>query len=159
MVPGNYHYLSLRANITTPASKPFYAVFMTEPGQYFDGNRISFRLQPIWNISKHLELGGTYNFDHISISKRNASMTNHIVGIKALYMLNTKLSVNTFIQYNTAFGGIISNLRFRFNPREGNDFYIVFNEDRNANLTREIPALPSYNFRTIMIKYNYTFNL
>lgn len=86
-------------------------------------------------------------------------MTNHIVGIKALYMLNTKLSVIAFIQYNTAFGGIISNLRFRYNPREGNDFYIVFNEDRNTDLNLETPSLPVYNLRTIMIKYNYTFNL
>lgn len=159
MVPGEYSYLSLRSTITTPMSKPIYAIFMTESGQYFDGNRISFRIQPTWNMSKHFELGGTYNFDHVNVSKRNASMTNHIVGLKALYMFNTKLSVNAFIQYNTAFGGIISNLRLRYNPREGNDFYIVFDEDRNTDLNREIPALPSYNFRTIMIKYNYTFNL
>ncbi|NSW93940.1 MAG: carbohydrate binding family 9 domain-containing protein [Bacteroidales bacterium] len=159
MVPGEYSYLSIRANITSPMSKPFYAMFMTESGQYFDGNRISFRIQPTLSLSKHFELGGTYNFDHVSVSKRNASMTNHIVGIKALYMLNTKLSVNAFVQYNTSFGGVISNLRLRYNPREGNDFYIVFDEDRNTDLSREVPVLPAYNFRTIMIKYNYTFNL
>ncbi len=44
--PGRYNYLSMRGNISTPMSKPLYLMFMTELGQFFDGNRISFRLQP-----------------------------------------------------------------------------------------------------------------
>jgi Domain of unknown function (DUF5916) len=157
--PGRYNYLSMRGNISTPMSKPLYLMFMTELGQFFDGNRISFRLQPTWNMSKHFELGGTYNFDHVNISKRDVSMTNHIAGIKALYMLNTRFSVNAFIQYNTLFHGIITNLRLRYNPKEGNDLYLVFNEDRNTDLYRELPILPVYGSRAVMVKYTYTFNL
>jgi uncharacterized protein (UPF0333 family) len=74
-------------------------------------------------------------------------------------MLNTKLSVNAFIQYNTAVHEIVSNLRFRYNPKEGNDFYIVFNEGRNTNLTREVPNLPVYSGRAVLVKYTYTFSL
>ena len=157
--PGRYNYISLRGNVSTPMSSPFYIMFMTEMGQYFDGTRLSFRLQPTWNISKHLEFGGTYNFDHVKISKRDVSMTNHIIGIKALYMLNTRFSVNAFIQYNTSFHGIITNLRIRYNPKEGNDLYLVFNEDRNTDLYRELPSLPVYSSRAVMLKYTYTFNL
>jgi hypothetical protein len=87
------------------------------------------------------------------------TMTNHILGLKALYMLNTKLSVNAFIQYNTAEHAIVSNLRLRFNPKEGNDFYLVFKEGRNTNLSREVPNLPAYSSRVAMVKYTYTFNL
>ena len=86
-------------------------------------------------------------------------MTNHIVGIKALYMLNTKLSVNAFIQYNTALNGIITNFRIRYNPKEGNDLYLVFDENRNTDLLMELPNLPVYNSRAVMVKYTYTFNL
>ena len=86
-------------------------------------------------------------------------MNNHIAGIKTLYMFNTKLSVNAFIQYNTALDGIITNFRIRYNPKEGNDLYLVFNEDRNTDLYRELPTLPVYNSRAVMIKYTYTFNL
>ena len=86
-------------------------------------------------------------------------MTNHIIGIKALYMLNIKFSVNAFIQYNTAINEVYSNIRLRYNPKEGNDLYLVFNEGRNTNLTREIPVLPAYSSRSVMIKYTYTFNL
>ena len=159
ILPGKYTYSNLEATVTTPQSRPFYAILMTETGQYYDGERISFRMQPVWNISKHFEIGGTYNLDYVSVRSRNVSMINHIAGIKALYMLNTKLSVNAFIQYNTAVNGIITNIRFRYNPKEGNDLYIVFNEDRNSDLDRELPELPVYNSRAIMLKYTYTFNL
>lgn len=159
IAPGEYDALSFRGNLSTPMSKPIYLDFMTEAGQFYDGNRLSLRFMPTWNISKHFELGGTYNFDHVSVKKRDLSMTNHILGIKALYMFDTKLSVNAFIQYNTDYDGIITNFRIRYNPKEGNDLYLVFNEDRNTDLYREMPILPVYNSRTVMVKYTYTFNL
>ena len=157
--PGRYRYLSFRAMVATPMSRPFYVISLTEIGRYYDGNRVSVRLEPTWNMSKHFELGGTYNFDQVNVASRNVSMTNHIIGVKALYMLNTKFSVNAFIQYNTALNGIITNLRIRYNPKEGNDLYLVFNEDRNTDLYRELPNLPLYNTRAVMLKYTYTFNL
>jgi hypothetical protein len=159
VLPGKYEFVNFMGMLSTPASRPFFLMLMTEAGQFYDGWRFSIRLQPTWNISKHFELGGTYGFDHVNFTDRNLRMTNHILGVKTLYMLNTKLSVNAFIQYNTAEHSIASNLRLRYNPKEGNDFYIVFNEGRNTNLTREIPNLPVYSSRAVMAKYTYTFNL
>ena len=156
---GRYRYASFRGEGATPMSKHFYMMLMTEMGQFYDGNRISVRLQPTWNLSKHFEFGGSYNFDHVTVSKRDVSMTNHIVGVKALYMLNIRLSVNAYIQYNTAVNEIITNLRLRYNPREGNDLYIVYDGGRNTDLSREEPNLPLYNSRSVMLKYTYTFNL
>jgi hypothetical protein len=159
VLSGKYEFVNFMGMLSTPASKPFFMMLMTETGQFFDGWRFSILLQPTWNISKHFELGGTYGFDHVNFAERNMAMTNHILGVKTLYMLNTKLSVNAFIQYNTAEHSIVSNLRLRYNPKEGNDFYLVFNEGRNTSLTREEPNLPVYSSRAVMVKYTYTFNL
>jgi len=156
---GRYQFWTLRGMINTPASNPFFTILTTESGQYFGGSRISFRLEPTWNVSRHFEFGGTYSFDHIEFPERDLIMTNHILGIKALYMLDTRLSANAFIQYNTAVHEIISNFRIRYNPKEGNDLYLMFNEGRNTNRTREEPNLPVYSSRSVMIKYTYTFNL
>lgn len=157
--PARYEYYNFRGLAVTPSAKPFYLMINTQIGQYYDGNRISVGLQPTWNVSKHLEFGGTYNLDHVAFDRRDVRMTNHIVGFKALYMPSTRLSFSAFIQYNTAINEIISNVRFRYNPKEGNDFYIVLNEGRNTRLTGEMPNLPVYNSRAIMVKYTYTFNL
>jgi len=156
---GDYRFLNTRIMIVSPMSKPFYTRTMIQTGQYYDGTNFTIRLEPTWNISKHLELGGTYNFDYVHVSKRDVLWINHLVGIKALYMLNTKLSVNAFIQYNKSIHEIITNLRIRYNPKEGNDLYLVFNEGRNTDLTQFEPNLPVYYSRAVMVKYTYTFNL
>ncbi len=157
--PALYNYVDFRGSFVTPGSNPFYVIGLVETGQYFDGTRLSFNMQPTWNISKHMELGVIYNFDKLRFRERDLDILNHIVGIKATYMLDTRLSVNSYIQYNSAVNGILTNLRIRFNPKEGNDFYLVFNEGRNTRLTREIPNLPVYSTRAVLLKYTYTFSL
>ncbi len=157
--PGKYEYLSFEGRISTPMTEPFFIMMTTMAGNFFDGSRISADLQPTWNISRHLELGTIYNFARLDFTGRNQSLTNHILGIKALYMLDTRFSVSTYVQYNSALKGVLTNFRIRFNPKEGNDFYLVFNEGRNTNLTREIPNLPLYSDRSFLLKYTYTFNL
>jgi hypothetical protein len=156
---GTYQFVNFRGMLQTAASKSFFVNILTETGQYYDGGRFSTRLQPQWNISKHFELGGFYGFDYVNFRSRDVSMSNLLIGFKALYMLNTKLSVSAYVQYNTVSKGINSNFKFRYNPREGNDFYLVFNEGRNTSLDRESPRLPVYDARTVLIKYTYTFNL
>ena len=153
-----YKFFTFRGELTTPPSKSFFTILQTETGQYYGGTRVSFRVEPTWNISRHFEIGGTYNFDYIDFPKRNLTLANHILGIKALYMLDIKLSANAFIQYNTAEHEIITNFRIRYNPKEGNDLYFMFNEGRNTDLTREEPNLPVYSSRAVKVKYTYTFN-
>jgi hypothetical protein len=157
--PGKYEFKYLKGTLSTSVSKPLYTLFAFETGEFYDGSRFSFSMLPTWNISKHFEFGGTYNFDHVNFKNRNQVMSNHIIGIKALYMLDIHFSVNAYIQYNTSSEKIISNFRLRYNPKEGNDFYLVFNEGRNTNQTGYHPTLPVYNVRNVILKYTYTFNL
>lgn len=159
VMPAQYSFISYRASLGTPGTKSFFILLGSEGGQYFDGTRISVNLQPTWNLSRHFELGCIYNFDRLKFDVREQFMINHIIGIKAIYMVDTKLSFNTYIQYNTAVNSILSNIRLRYNPKEGNDFFIVFNEGRNTNLTRELPNLPVYSARSVQMKYTYTFSL
>ena len=68
-----------------------------------------------------------------------------------------KLSVEELIQYNNLAHSVSSNVRFRYNPREGNDFFVVVNQGTNTDLFRFEPTLPRLNDRTIILKYTYTF--
>jgi hypothetical protein len=157
--PGRYDFMSFDGLLSTPSNMPFYLILTTKAGQFFDGSRLSVNLQPTWNVSKHLELGTIYNFDWLDFRERCQEMKNHILGVKALFMLDTRLSVSAYIQYNTAVNDIMTNLRLRYNPKEGNDFYLVFNEGRNTDLERETPYLPEYSTRSVLVKYTYTFSL
>ncbi|MBW6498460.1 MAG: hypothetical protein K0B09_08745, partial [Bacteroidales bacterium] len=97
--------------------------------------------------------------DYVDFPERDMRFTNHIVGFTGLMTLTTTTSLATFIQYNTAIKRVIGNVRFRYNPREGNDFYIVYDEGLNTEIHRLTPSLPFSSGRTILLKYTYTFKL
>ena len=156
---GKYYFWSLRGFIITPMTFPLYSIIQLEAGQFYDGNRFSVTLTPTWNISSSFELSGVYQINRLKFSKRDQSYLGHIGRLKILYMFSTKLSASAFIQYNSGIDAIISNFRFRYNPREGNDFYLVYNEGTNTVLDNEIPVKPRTSDRTILLKYTYTFNL
>ncbi len=156
---GRYEFINLKALVNTPGSYFLYLSLMLEAGSFYDGTKYTLNLQPRWNVSPSLEINGTYRYDWVSFHGRDQGFSNHIVGMKALYMLNTKISASAFIQYNTAIDAMISNLRIRYNPKEGNDLYIVYNEGTNFYLDREDPVRPRTGNRTILLKYTYTFSL
>jgi hypothetical protein len=156
---GRYKYLSGELMLQTPGSSSFYAIFMFEGGGYFDGYKISPGVQPKWNIGASVELGGLYQLDLIRFPNRDQFLNNHIAGLQALYMFSTKLSLSAFVQYNSAINKVLSNVRFRYNPKEGTDLFVVFNEGRNTWLDREVPNLPEYDLRNITLKFTYTFEV
>ena len=73
--------------------------------------------------------------------------------------LNTTLSASAFLQVNSTFEAGLANVRLRYNPREGSDFYLVWNEGFNTNRLRESPARPFTSGRALLAKYTYTFAL
>ncbi len=156
--PGTYNFWDINTTFNLKPGNKIGAMLMVECGQFYDGSRISLNLMPTLNISPSLDINPTYRFDRVNFSKRAQNFTNHILGIKALAMINTKFSITSFVQYNTSIEEWLINARLRFNPREGNDFYLVYNEGVNTSLYRESPTLPRSASRVMMVKYTYTFS-
>jgi hypothetical protein len=155
--PGRYSFANMTLQYNTSGSNELSGAFLAEAGTFYDGWKISLSASPMLNVGSGVNLGLTYNLDYISFPHRMMKFTNHIAGIKGLITLTTKTSLSAFVQYNTAIERVMSNLRFRYNPREGNDFYLVYDEGLNTNIDREIPTLPHSFGRTILLKYTYTF--
>ena len=74
-------------------------------------------------------------------------------------LISSIISTVPGIDLNSAADVVITNLRLRYNPREGNDLYIVYDEGFNTDRHREDPILPVTRNRTVMLKYSYTFNI
>jgi hypothetical protein len=154
---GTYDFWSASLMWYTPQTLPLSAAITLEAGQFYDGYKFSPSIEPKWNLGASVELGGIYRYDRVDFTERGQELHNHIAGLRALYMLSTKISFSAFVQYNTAIHKVISNFRFRFNPREGTDLYLVFNEGRNTCLEREVPRLPAFEQRNVTLKFTYTF--
>lgn len=155
--PGRYSFANIMAIYNTSTSHSLSASFMADAGSFYDGWKVSMSASPKVNIGSGFDLGLTYTLDNVNFPDRGIKFTNHIVGLRGLLTLTTKTSLSAFIQYNTAIDKVLTNVRFRYNPREGNDFYIVYDEGLNTNPMSEVPSLPHSSGRTILLKYTYTF--
>ncbi len=160
MIPvGKYSFNTFETHLHSPESNKYQLGLDFVAGNFYDGNRFTLGLQPQINLGSTLQLGLLYEYNRVNFPDRDQSFTGNIGQVKALLMLNTKLSISTFIQYNSADKALSTNFRLRYNPREGNDFYIVFNEGRNTYRNIEDPRLPLFNSRSLLLKYTYTFTL
>lgn len=158
MPAGQYTFYGLNGTFTTPDQKLFCTEVTIYGGTFYDGRRTSIGVSPKWCISSTWELKGTYQLNRIVFPDRNQEFSGQIARLRTLLMLNTRLSAIAFIQYNSAIDALTVNIRLRYNPREGNDLYLVYNEGINANRYREKPILPFTSNRALMLKYTYTFN-
>lgn len=156
---GTYQYADFTSFIQLPYQNLVNGNITIQAGEFFDGNIMSIGLSPFWKISPHLELSGFYQYSRISFKKRAQLVQAHLTRIRFLYMLNTKFSVGAFVQYNDADELFTGNVRVRFNPKEGNDLYIVYNDALNNRRERDWPHLPLSSGRTLVVKYTHTFRL
>ena len=156
---GEYTFYGLDVTFNNPLNRRLYFQANLYAGSFYDGRRLTLGLSPRWNVSPSLELSGTYLLNYVTFPDRDRTFTAHITRLRALAMFSTKFSASAFIQHNNTDDALITNFRLRYNPREGNDFYLVLNEDRTLGNSGMIPELPNFNNRTIMLKYSYTFIL
>jgi len=158
---GNYSFVGSEIRIGTSQARKISIMGEATVGQFYDGNRFGFRAEPVFNVSSSLNLSANYEFNAIRFPERetNNSLNIHSVNLKALYMFSTKLSATLLLQYVNTEDELITNFRLRYNPREGNDFYLVFNDYRGISDNYTIPESPKFFNKTVMVKYIHTFIL
>jgi hypothetical protein len=154
---GTYEFIGSTFSYETSGSKLYGVTVSGYTGSFFDGFRHTVGLSPRWNVNSSLSLSGLFEVNYVTFPDRDERLTATVARLRMLYMVNTKFSVSAFTQYNSLANGIVSNLRIRYNPREGNDLYIVFNEATHTDRDRMVPMLPLMNNRTVLLKYTYTF--
>jgi len=144
IMPGFYTFTELNIGLQTPSSKPFYVTLNINTGKFYHGNRHGFTFSPVIDLSRSIQLSGSYQYNKILVPEQVKPLNIHLARVKLVYMLNTKLSLSAYMQYTNSYNNLVSNLRIRYNPREGNDFYLVFNDYRgviNDDLELDLPDL------------------
>ncbi len=111
----------------------------------------------MWNVSRHFELSLRYGLDVVRFPDRRHRFDAHIARLRIGTAINTKFSVNAFVQTSNVSDFAAANVRIRYNFREGNDLWIVYNEGWNLDRNIGSPRLPATDNRTVLIKYTYTF--
>lgn len=159
LVPvGRYTYPALEFRLQTPPGGLFNTMLTGDVGGYYDGWRVSVGAMPTWSGIPDLEFGGLFQYNLVRFPKRGQSYVAPIGQLRVLATLSVKFSTSALVQYNGADDAVSANIRFRYNPREGTDLYLVYNEGVNTDRAGKVPYPPLSSGRALYVKFNYTFN-
>jgi hypothetical protein len=137
---------SLRPNVTATV------------GDFFDGRRLGVQSSVNWPVNRYLELVGGWDWNRIRFDARGQAFDSNLLRLQARGALDVHLSVDAFVQYNSLTEQVATNARLRYNFREGNDLWLVWNEGLNLERdVRGLPRLPFSTGRTLTMKYTHTF--
>lgn len=160
---GQYHFQSFYGMFSTPGNKLLSSKIEAEAGSFYDGTRVSLSISPKWAVSRYLELGSLLQWNRIEFPSRQLRYDVSMAQLRTKISLNTKVSAEALVQYSNVAKVVSSNIRFRYNPREGNDLYLVFNQGMWTNRFEQsqrtdfAPLKPLMSNRNLVIKYIYTF--
>ncbi|MBT8254111.1 MAG: carbohydrate binding family 9 domain-containing protein [Flavobacteriaceae bacterium] len=156
---GDYSNTAAEIEFGTPQVN--YATLQTnlKIGTFYGGNLVSLSFSPEVVFSKYFQISGFYEFNNIDFPDLNQSFKSHVARINMKASLNVKLSVTAFAQLNTLDDITAINFRLRYNPVDGNDFYLVYNEVLNNDPGSVSPRLPGSEVRALIVKYIHTFRL
>ena len=132
-------------------------------GSFYDGWRVDLGFGPEWTLSSHLSFEAEYELNMVRFPDRDQEFNAHVVRFRSSMALNTQVSLSAFIQFSSAADLVSTNVRFRYNFKEGNDLWLVYNEGTNLDRHREFnndrnrPIIPRIDNRIVLLKYTYTF--
>lgn len=156
---GNYAFWEAEASYGESNTNRYRLGPTLQAGSFYDGWKVTVSMRPTWYVSPHLEMTGRYEYSRIRFPDRNAGLHAHLLRFRIGMALNTQASANVFLQYNSVRDALSSNIRLRYNFREGNDLWLVYNHGMNTSRHRFDPAPPFTDNRTLLLKYTCTFQL
>lgn len=155
---GNHTFGTFNARYNMSPGRRLRVSLSSELGQYYDGEKTTFSVSPTWNPSRHFEINMNYTFNRIEFSDRDQLLQADIAIAGILAALDTRWSLRSLVQHSRITSKVAVNTSLRYNRREGNDLYLVFNQV-SSTIDREVEGviLPSTDSWTLTVKYTYTF--
>lgn len=150
----NYHFTSAFGSIISNSANRLAYSAGVGFGEFYNGTKTEFRIAPFINITKDFIAEGSYTVNRLLFNDQTTHV--QLSQLKLLYTFSTKLTLNSFIQHHSVNQMITGSIRFRYNPKEGTDFFCVVNGDLNQNRMRNDLFLPVSNQTTIFLKYSHT---
>ncbi len=126
-------------------------------GDFFDGSRVGVTTDLTWAVNEYVQFGGGWEWNRIRFDERAQAFDANLIRLRAEGAVNTHLSMNAFVQYNSLSGQAATNARFRYNFSEGQDLWLVWNEGLNFDrVVLGLPRRPFEEARTLTLKYSHT---
>ena len=130
IAPGDYNFDEWYASYLGDKSKVLVGQAGVTSGAFWDGTRDSYQLGFDLQPGYHFSAGALVNRNDINLP--SGSFTTNLVAAKIRYLFNTRMFLNSLIQYNSDTREVLSNIRFHFIYKPLSDFFLVYNERRTS---------------------------
>ena len=127
---GDYEYDGISFELSTANERALAGDLEVDAGDFFGGKIISIETEFAWRPNRSLFLGLGYEYNDVELP--GGDFVTRLIQIDANYAFNARWSWVNLIQYDNETGSVGVNSRLRWNPREGQDLYIVLNHGFDA---------------------------
>jgi hypothetical protein len=101
-----------------------------EDGEFYTGDRLELSVGLDWRPNRRLYMGLEYEYNDIELPE--GDFITRLIQVNADIAFNVRWSWLNLLQYDNESGSAGINSRLRWNPRAGQDLYIVFNHSFDA---------------------------
>jgi hypothetical protein len=149
---GDYEFTRYGIEVAGANARVLAPSFEAGSGEFFTGDRLEIAAGLDWRPNDRLFLGVKYEYNDIKLPE--GDFVTRLVQINANFAFNPQWSWLNLLQYDNESGSAGINSRLRWNPRAGQDLFIVLNHGFSAERTfRGLDSTQSQ----FSIKYTQTF--
>lgn len=127
---GDYEYSGFNVQISGASERVLAPGFDYYKGEFFNGDRVEMSAELEWRPNRRLNMGVEYEYNDIELP--NGQFVTRLMALNANVAFNVRWSWLNLIQYDNESESVGINSRLRWNPRAGQDLYIVINHGYSA---------------------------
>ena len=130
---GEYTFSGVQGEFRTNNQRAVAARFNFSSGGFYNGDRTQYNIGVEWRPDEHLNMSVNYNLQDVTLP--GGEFMTRLVSINANYAFNSKWSWINLVQYDNGSDVVGVNSRLRWNPKAGEDLYLVLNYNFGADGT------------------------
>ncbi len=147
-----YDFSNLRLGYNFGQQRRFSANVMAEHGSFYGGRKTTLGIsRGRVSITNQFSVEPSLSLNWIDLPQ--GAFRTDLVGTRATYTVTPLMFASALVQYNSRLNQMSANIRFRWEYRPGSELFVVFNEDRNT----EMSPFPVPNNRAFIVKVNRLF--
>ncbi len=159
---GTYNMWKFNPSFTTGSAFRYIFSLDVLSSGFYGGKQLSVNFSSGYDLNKNVkvEVGGSINrFKFPGSYMSNGTNTVNINRLFSRVKLafSNKAFLNLYAQYDNVQKSLGWNLRFRYMPKEGTDFYVVYNLNSNTETNSYTPEKPFVNNQLFILKFSKTF--
>jgi len=145
---GDYKYDTFNFFYNSDHSRVLSGGIRYNFGDYYGGKKRSFSPHYHFRPTPHFNMDVNYDYNHVELP--NGYFYSNVLSSRITYMVNPDMYIKTYIQWNDLDNQLSTNILFHYIYNAANNFYIVYNENRNPDTPRI-----DLKDRVLMVKFVY----